>query len=683
MPRTKTTKPKTAAKPKQIDRQDLGESQKVLYESLGGESFRHLMNAGDGSSNDTSLTTLIRTRWNITGEAPARAKDGPAFCVSTYDPRWGMAIWIRTDTPFGDPDYSTSHEHASGSRNLLRAVREIYQLQEPRPDTTSTTTPSGIAANDPDTELAVETNDDIGYQADIEIERLSPSGMNPRKHFDPEAIKELAKSLRLHGQLQNVTVRPVGNDPNCGQYELIGGERRYRAALEAGLPTLRCRVIRCDDATAVELCGIENYRREQLNAVEEGIWFQQMMDTGRYENQAALAEYLGISQGQVSNRLRLLKLPEAWQKQVIDGRLPASHARALVAWADRDCVLSAVADRLEIESVDPKDLPLTEWESVITNAVHNVTKDMSSPYKGPRFEVTEELIKQLDVVEVPERHSSSTCRRAFNTALYDQLQAAAPQRSQFANDHSPKSGDAGDNMGDDDDGDDDDDEDGNEHSPGEPGSVSSRTDPATNSNDVENSTDTSETPAEKPSQLTDWQLVSHFQLHVGQVLSGKLKADALPLRMLITSGTDETLEPFIRWLQSRAAVEADNPPDEEDTWEATEQLEPKSFVKLVHEFMTWALAEGGISVGLPTLMHAADVLKLDPLKTWTPDAALLGLCSDSQLRELFTDEMAPPKKVDKWGRKRLIDEALATWPEGYRPALLTPHFLMGRDMLAQ
>ena len=219
----------------------------------------------------------------------------------------------------------------------------------------------------------------------------------------------------------------------CEQYELIGGERRWRAASLAGLPGLRCRVITCDDATAVELRGVENYRRDQLNAIEEAIWFEQMLATGRFPNQGALAEYLGISQGQVSNRLRLLQLPEEWQARVISGELPPTHSREIVAWVDRPAILQQLnelhaAGRFE-------DISVSELSGMITNVVysHSRSMDPDDRWNGPRFELTDERRQQLDCVTVSKRYGSGDELRAFNVELWDELQAEAKAAIQAEN----------------------------------------------------------------------------------------------------------------------------------------------------------------------------------------------------------------------------------------------------------
>ncbi len=165
----------------------------------------------------------------------------------------------------------------------------------------------------------------------VPIELIGRNPANPRRDFDESDLDDLAASIRAHGVVQPVVVRAArggGND-----YELIAGERRWRAAQRAGLTQLPVIVREVDDRTALELAIVENVQRADLNALEEAMGYQQLVDEHGY-TQAELAEIIGKSRSHVANTLRLLKLPETVRTLVADGSLSAGHARTLVGAGD-------------------------------------------------------------------------------------------------------------------------------------------------------------------------------------------------------------------------------------------------------------------------------------------------------------------------------------------------------------
>ena len=141
---------------------------------------------------------------------------------------------------------------------------------------------------------------------------------------------DLAQSIREHGIVQPVVVRPRGES---GRFEIIAGERRWRAAQRAGLTEIPVIVRDVNDRTALELAIIENVQRADLNPVEEALGYQQLIDEHNY-TQADLGQVIGKSRSHVANTLRLLKLPDAIRDMLVDGSLSAGHARTLVTAAD-------------------------------------------------------------------------------------------------------------------------------------------------------------------------------------------------------------------------------------------------------------------------------------------------------------------------------------------------------------
>ena len=356
-------------------------------------------------------------------------------------------------------------------------------------------------------------------------------------------------------------------------------------------------------------------------------WFQQMIDTGRF-NQTSLAIHLGITPGQVSNRIRLLKLPDEFQQLIGSGQLPATHARSLVPWVDQPTVLQALKDGKVLDEVG--ELSVDEFEHEIAEAADERSSGMDSGcWNGPKFELTEEVRGQRDLQEVRELYGSKKVLRAFNVNLWDHLQEQAKAAAEEARSQ---------RMAADDDGDDD-------------------------------------TPQRDParSHLSDYAIERRLGAHMSAVLAGRVKADAFGLRVFFLATQDSMA--FLEWLGGRAGAQEDMPGDF-DYWQWSDQLTPKNLQALIVEFLQWYLANDHSALSITMLKAICDEAKIFPFDKWQPDAELLDLCSDDQLRELFTDSMAPEKSVKKWGRARLLKEALESWPAGYLPALLTPRALM-------
>lgn len=164
----------------------------------------------------------------------------------------------------------------------------------------------------------------------VPVEFVSPNPRNPRRSFSDEDLAELAHSVREHGLVQPIVVRP---SPLPGRYEIIAGERRWRAAQRAGLTEIPVIIRDVNDRTALELAIIENVQRSDLNPVEEAMGYQQLIDEHHY-TQADLGQVIGKSRSHVANTLRLLKLPQPIRDMLVSGQLSAGHARTLVNAAD-------------------------------------------------------------------------------------------------------------------------------------------------------------------------------------------------------------------------------------------------------------------------------------------------------------------------------------------------------------
>jgi ParB family chromosome partitioning protein len=167
--------------------------------------------------------------------------------------------------------------------------------------------------------------DDLQNTQEISIEDIETNPYQPRRHFDPESLQELAASIKEHGVLQPLLVRK--KDPG---YQLIAGERRLRAAKQAGLSTVPVVVKALDDRTVMEIALVENLQREDLNPLEEAEAYQRLI-TEFNLTQEEVAKAVGKSRPAIANTLRLLNLPEPIQQLVANGQLTMGHARALLS----------------------------------------------------------------------------------------------------------------------------------------------------------------------------------------------------------------------------------------------------------------------------------------------------------------------------------------------------------------
>ena len=187
----------------------------------------------------------------------------------------------------------------------------------------------GAMLGNMDIPVRKESSQVVSGNANIHIASIEANPYQPRTKFDEEALQELAQSIKTYGLIQPVTVRPVGN----GKYQLISGERRYRAAQIAGLTEIPAFVRTVDDALSIQMALVENIQRADLNAIEIAMSYQMLMDECHI-TQEQLGEKVGKTNTTISNYLRLLKLSTPVQVAVRDNQISMGHARALVAVED-------------------------------------------------------------------------------------------------------------------------------------------------------------------------------------------------------------------------------------------------------------------------------------------------------------------------------------------------------------
>lgn len=161
----------------------------------------------------------------------------------------------------------------------------------------------------------------------VPIELIARNPRNPRREFAEDLLEDLVQSIRTHGLVQPIVVRPEPANPN--RFEIIAGERRWRAAQRAGLTEVPVVIRAVDDRQALEIAIVENVQRSDLNPVEEALGYQQLIDEHDY-TQADLGAVIGKSRSHVANSLRLLKLPDSVREMLQAGVLSAGHARTLV-----------------------------------------------------------------------------------------------------------------------------------------------------------------------------------------------------------------------------------------------------------------------------------------------------------------------------------------------------------------
>ena len=199
----------------------------------------------------------------------------------------------------------------------------------------------GLAALIGEIDQPIQSQSKPAVSADrtVPIEHVSRNPRNPRRSFDPADLEDLSRSIRQHGIVQPVMVRRAGED----RYEIIAGERRWRAAQMAGLVDIPVIVRDVDDRTALEIAIVENVQRADLNALEEAQGYEQLIAQYGY-TQNDLGEVIGKSRSHVANSLRLLKLPDEVRQMLADGALSAGHARAIVSTSDPVRLARKIAD---------------------------------------------------------------------------------------------------------------------------------------------------------------------------------------------------------------------------------------------------------------------------------------------------------------------------------------------------
>ena len=249
------------------------------------------------------------------------------------------------------------------------------------------------------------------------VEHLRPNPRNPRRNFSDAELDELAASIRSKGLIQPVVVRRLPD--KAIPYEIVAGERRWRAAQRAELREIPIVLIEADDRTSLELAIIENVQREDLNAIDEATGYQNLIDEYNY-TQAELANSLGKSRSHVTNTLRLLKLPEDVKSSLADGRLSAGHGRALLNVDDPSAAAKEVIARglsvREAEAIaqreaktrrrreDRGSAPASSGDADVAALEHSLEESLGLPVsirhgaRGGELRIRYQSLEQLDAL---------------------------------------------------------------------------------------------------------------------------------------------------------------------------------------------------------------------------------------------------------------------------------------------
>ena len=242
----------------------------------------------------------------------------------------------------------------------------------------------------------------------LPIALLRPNPFQPRDHFDPEALEELAASIRDKGIIQPIVVRPVPGQSD--EYQIVAGERRWRAAQKARLHEVPVVIRAFTDAEALEVALIENIQRADLNAIEEARGYRQLIEKFEY-TQEALGQVIGRSRSHIANTLRLLQLPQTVQDYIYSGKLSAGHARTLVGQPDPETMARELIEgRVNVREAEErgrkakgkkkrtigKDADTRALEQSLTTTLGLNVNIAHKGEKGGELKVAYKTLEQLD-----------------------------------------------------------------------------------------------------------------------------------------------------------------------------------------------------------------------------------------------------------------------------------------------
>ncbi len=226
--------------------------------------------------------------------------------------------------------------------------------------------------------LFMDNTNDIQVKKTLRTSEIEPNRDQPRKVFSDEAIAALADSIREYGVLQPILVRPLGT----GMYQIVAGERRWRAARMLGLDEVPVNIKELSDLEAMQIAIVENLQRENLNPLEEASGYSELIEKFGM-TQEKVAKLVGRSRSAVANAVRLLTLPESVQKMVESGNLSAGHARALLAFDNEELLISTAQKAAgggltvrQVEKIAQKSTEETPEKPASDTKIDNYFKEM-------------------------------------------------------------------------------------------------------------------------------------------------------------------------------------------------------------------------------------------------------------------------------------------------------------------
>jgi ParB family chromosome partitioning protein len=257
---------------------------------------------------------------------------------------------VKTDAPKPANAFGAPQAQPEPVRAPIEPPRNVFELPITQ---AAAPTPTPVPANEPVAPplavaaAPVEAATDHGPRS-VPIDLVQRNPQQPRKHFNEAELSDLSASIKTHGILQPILVRPIAD----GKYEIVAGERRWRAAQRAGLHSIPAVIRELNEVEVLEIAIVENVQRMDLNPIEEAQGFQALIDRfGR--TQQEIADAVGKSRPHIANMLRLLQLPDDLQEMVRDGRLSSGHARAILTAPDpRGLAQRAISEGLNVRDIE-------------------------------------------------------------------------------------------------------------------------------------------------------------------------------------------------------------------------------------------------------------------------------------------------------------------------------------------
>lgn len=229
--------------------------------------------------------------------------------------------------------------------------------------------------------LFSENARDVQIKATLRTSEIEPNRDQPRKHFSTESISSLADSIREHGILQPILVRPL----DTGGYQIVAGERRWRAARMLGLDEVPVNIKELSDTETMQIAIIENLQRENLNPIEEASGYSELIESyGMTQEQ--VGKMVGKSRSAIANSVRLLTLPQRVQKMVENGELSSGHAKALLGFEDEE-MLMAIANRAADGGMTVRQI-----EKMVQK-----TELLTPPVAGKTNEIIDNYFKEMEI----------------------------------------------------------------------------------------------------------------------------------------------------------------------------------------------------------------------------------------------------------------------------------------------